>query len=56
MSTSSIATACATVLALLAAALPSLAQLPWTELANDVSDQAVAALHFLEVAYVILTL
>ncbi|MBR0709531.1 MULTISPECIES: hypothetical protein [Bradyrhizobium] len=36
-----------------AAALPLL---PWAELAAEASDQAVAALHFLEVAYVILTL
>ncbi|WFU28010.1 hypothetical protein QA649_17840 [Bradyrhizobium sp. CB1717] len=41
---------------LIASALPLLARLPWTELAEEASDQAVAALHFLEVAYVILTL
>ena len=39
-----------------AAALPLLASLPWVELADEASDQAVAALHLLEVAYVILTL
>ena len=37
-------------------ALPILSRLPWAELADEVSDQVVAALHFLEVAYVILTL
>ncbi|MGX1324102.1 hypothetical protein AB7M17_007555 [Bradyrhizobium sp. USDA 377] len=41
---------------LTAAALPLLAHLPWAELAEEASDQAVAALHLLEVAYVILTL
>jgi len=41
---------------LAASALPILSRLPWAELADEVSDQAVAALHFLEVAYVILTL
>lgn len=39
-----------------AATLPLLSHLPWAELADEVSDQAVAALHFLEVTYVILTL
>ncbi|MBR1169884.1 MULTISPECIES: hypothetical protein [Bradyrhizobium] len=38
---------------LIAAALPLV---PWTELAEEALDQAVAALHALEVAYVILTL
>ncbi|WP_063682382.1 hypothetical protein [Bradyrhizobium stylosanthis] len=41
---------------LLACALPLLSRLPWAELAEEASDQAVAALHLLEVAYVILTL
>ncbi|MCK1734244.1 hypothetical protein IVA79_09810 [Bradyrhizobium sp. 138] len=41
---------------LIAAALPILSRLSWTDLADQASDQAVAALHFLEVAYVILTL
>ncbi|MGC0396655.1 hypothetical protein ACVIU7_006937 [Bradyrhizobium liaoningense] len=40
---------------LIISALPILSRLPWAELV-DVSDQLVAALHFLEVAYVILTL
>lgn len=38
---------------LVAAALPLL---PWAELIDEASDEAVAALHFLEVAYIILTL
>ncbi|MCK1359191.1 hypothetical protein [Bradyrhizobium sp. 199] len=41
---------------LIAAALPILSRLSWGELADGASDQAVAALHFLEVAYAILTL
>ncbi|RZN05024.1 hypothetical protein CWO91_30595 [Bradyrhizobium genosp. SA-3] len=41
---------------LIASALPILSHLPWAELADEASDQAVAALHLLEVAYVILTL
>lgn len=41
---------------LIASALPILSRLPWAELADEASDQAIAALHFLEVAYVILTL
>jgi len=41
---------------LAASALPILSRLPWAALADEASDQAVAALHFLEVAYVILTL
>jgi hypothetical protein len=40
----------------IAAALPLLSQLPWAELADEATEQAVAALHLLEVAYVILTL
>ncbi|WP_431204052.1 hypothetical protein ACQ86E_02545 [Bradyrhizobium betae] len=39
-----------------AAALPTLSHLPWAELADEASDQAIAALHFSEVTYVILTL
>ena len=39
-----------------ACALPILARLPWAELADDASDQVIAALHVLEVTYVILTL
>ncbi|WP_027575931.1 hypothetical protein [Bradyrhizobium sp. WSM1743] len=41
---------------LIASALPLLSRLPWAELAEEASDQAVAALYLLEVAYVILTL
>jgi hypothetical protein len=41
---------------LIVSALPILPRLPWAELVDEVSDQLVAALHFLEVAYVILTL
>ena len=41
---------------LFAAALPILSRLPWAEFADEASDQAIAALHFLEVTYVILTL
>ncbi|WFU75855.1 hypothetical protein [Bradyrhizobium sp. CB2312] len=41
---------------LVASALPILSRLPWAELADEASDQAVAALHFLEVTYTILTL
>ncbi|MDA9537512.1 hypothetical protein ACM41_15310 [Bradyrhizobium sp. CCBAU 21362] len=37
-------------------ALPLLSRLPWAELAAEASDQVVAGLHLLEVAYVILTL
>ncbi|MBR0738683.1 hypothetical protein JQ581_17240 [Bradyrhizobium liaoningense] len=40
----------------LASALPILSRLPWAKLADEATDQAVAALHLLEVAYVILTL
>jgi hypothetical protein len=42
--------------AVVAAALPVLPHLPWVELVDEASDQAIAALHFLEVTYVILTL
>lgn len=41
---------------LIASVLPILSRLPWAELADEASDQAIAMLHFLEVAYVILTL
>ena len=41
---------------LAASALPVLSRLPWAELTDEASDQAVAALHFLEVTYTILTL
>ncbi|RXT50791.1 hypothetical protein [Bradyrhizobium betae] len=41
---------------LIVSALPVLARLPWAELATEASDQAIAALHLLEVTYVILTL
>jgi hypothetical protein len=41
---------------LAASALPILSRLPWSELAAEASGQAIAALHFLEVTYVILTL
>lgn len=41
---------------LIACALPILSRLPWAEFADEASDQAVAALHFLEVTYTILTL
>jgi len=39
-----------------AAALPLLSRLPWAEFADEASDQVVAALHLLEITYVILTL
>lgn len=41
---------------LIAAGLPVLSRLPWAEFAQEASAQAVAALHLLEVTYVILTL
>lgn len=41
---------------LMVSALPILSHLPWAKLADEVSDQFVAALHLLEIAYVILTL
>ncbi|MBR0988552.1 hypothetical protein [Bradyrhizobium liaoningense] len=37
-------------------ALPILSRLPWAELADEASDQAVAALQLLHAAYIILTL
>lgn len=40
----------------IACALPMLSRLPWAELAEEASDQAVAAFHLLQVAYIILTL
>ena len=39
-----------------ACALPALSHLPWAGFADEMADQAVAAIQFLEVAYVILTL
>ncbi|WP_430648234.1 hypothetical protein [Bradyrhizobium guangxiense] len=39
-----------------AAALPILSRLPWAELAEEASDQALAAIQLLHAAYVILTL
>ncbi|MCK1652543.1 hypothetical protein IVA88_14000 [Bradyrhizobium sp. 149] len=41
---------------LAAAALPTFSHLPWAELADQASDQAVAVLSVLELTYVILTL
>ncbi|WP_333919948.1 hypothetical protein [Bradyrhizobium sp. CCBAU 45321] len=41
---------------LLAAALPMVSRLPWTGLVEEMTSQLVAALHFLEVVYVVLTL
>ncbi|MDE5440658.1 hypothetical protein GWG65_04155 [Bradyrhizobium sp. CSA207] len=41
---------------LIACALPILSLLPWAEFAEEVSDQAIAAAHLLQVAYIILTL
>ncbi|PIT02317.1 hypothetical protein TSA1_17310 [Bradyrhizobium nitroreducens] len=40
----------------IACAIPLLSHLPWAELAEEVSDQAVAAAQLLYAAYVILTL
>lgn len=40
----------------IAYALPILPSLPWADFADEMADQAVAAIQFLEVAYVILTL
>ncbi|RXH24850.1 hypothetical protein XH99_25910 [Bradyrhizobium nanningense] len=40
----------------IACALPILSRLPWTELADEASEQAVATLQLLHAAYVILTL
>ncbi|MCK1541472.1 hypothetical protein IVA87_17500 [Bradyrhizobium sp. 147] len=39
-----------------AAAAPILSRLPWAELAEEASEQATAAIHLLEAAFVILTL
>ncbi|MET4113637.1 hypothetical protein ABIB90_006963 [Bradyrhizobium sp. JR4.1] len=39
-----------------ACALPALPYLPWAGFIDEMADQAVAAIQFLEVAYVILTL
>ncbi|MCK1339037.1 hypothetical protein IVB38_24190 [Bradyrhizobium sp. 38] len=40
----------------IACALPVLSHLPWAEFADEITEQAVATIQFLEVAYVILTL
>ncbi|WP_063995735.1 hypothetical protein [Bradyrhizobium sp.] len=40
----------------IACALPVLSHLPWAAFIDEVADQAVAAIQFLEVTYVILTL
>ncbi|MET4216298.1 hypothetical protein ACVWWG_008751 [Bradyrhizobium sp. LB7.2] len=40
----------------IACALPVLSRLPWAEFADEITEQAVATIQFLEVAYVILTL
>lgn len=37
-------------------ALPVLSRLPWAEFADEVIDEAVAAIQFLEATYAILTL
>lgn len=44
------------VLVLIACALPLLSRLPWGEFLHEALDQIVAAIQFLEVTYVILTL
>lgn len=41
---------------LIASALPILSRLPWADLADEASDEVATALHFLEIAYTILTL
>ncbi|WP_256808172.1 MULTISPECIES: hypothetical protein [unclassified Bradyrhizobium] len=41
---------------LIASAMPILSRLPWAEFADETADQAIAALHLLEITYVILTL
>lgn len=40
----------------IACALPLLARLPWGEFLHEAVDQIVAAIQFLEVTYIILTL
>jgi hypothetical protein len=40
----------------IACALPVLSRLPWAEFADEITEQAVATIQFLEVAYVIFTL
>ncbi|MDH2350594.1 hypothetical protein QCM80_07925 [Bradyrhizobium sp. SSUT112] len=40
----------------IACALPVLSHLPWAGFVDEIAEQAVAAIQFLEVAYVILTL
>ncbi|SFJ93668.1 hypothetical protein [Bradyrhizobium sp. cf659] len=37
-------------------ALPILSRLPWAEFAEEASEQAIAAIHILQVTYIILTL
>lgn len=41
---------------LIVSALPILTRVPWAELADEASEQAVAGFRLLEAAYVILTL
>lgn len=41
---------------LIVSALPILTRLPWAELTDEASEQAIAAFRLLEAAYVILTL
>lgn len=41
---------------LFAAALPIMSRLPWADLVDEMTDHLVAALHILEIAYVVLTL
>ncbi|MDA9463928.1 hypothetical protein [Bradyrhizobium sp. CCBAU 53415] len=40
----------------IACALPILSRLPWAELVDEVSDQAIATIELLHAAFVILTL
>jgi hypothetical protein len=40
----------------IACALPVLSRQPWAEFADEITEQAVATIQFLEVAYVIFTL
>lgn len=40
----------------IACALPVLSRLPWAEFADEITEQAVATIKFLEVTYIILTL
>ncbi|MHB0768542.1 hypothetical protein [Bradyrhizobium sp. 5.13L] len=41
---------------LIAWTMPALARLPWTEIAQEASEQALAAFELLQAAYTILTL